>query len=346
MSDGRRGGYRERNRRRQPAVDSYRPATDGYSAAADQFRPPGDNFQFSYRAPQQLNSGPSASLGLPPDYQLPYQPHQPPNGGDGSRRRKRGASMNNNNNNGYGRRNDNNGYGQHNSNNTFGQRNNNNTFEQRADRPRRPIKAAHTRDILTRQHRDATPEQLAGMNERHEPRFSGFDEVSHSSEESDSKQNISEDERPVKRAKTEGTSEVAPTKWSNPDPYTVLPPPDTLGGPKKDIVNIIRKAKTDASNLDMAKKAISENADFISLDVNDNDNDDDQHGRYSTAPSPLGDSFDHDMSIPRGPKGTKHRREDEQPSLIGQVVPDWIPNDFDPTPWLKSVSTKSTSGFA
>ena len=59
-----------------------------------------------------------------------------------------------------------------------------------------------------------------------------------------------EDNAPRKRAKLEDHSDAgaARPKWSNPDPYTALPPPEAVGGPKKDIVQVIRKAKVDAGS--------------------------------------------------------------------------------------------------
>lgn len=55
-------------------------------------------------------------------------------------------------------------------------------------------------------------------------------------------------------------------QWSNPDPYTVLPPTDMSMAPKKDIVQTIRKAKVEAANKASTANAIKENVDFISFD--------------------------------------------------------------------------------
>ncbi|KAI0870868.1 hypothetical protein GGS24DRAFT_473842 [Hypoxylon argillaceum] len=69
-------------------------------------------------------------------------------------------------------------------------------------------------------------------------------------------------ERPAKRARTDASE--AP-KWSNPDPYTALPPPETTR--KKDVVQLIRKARVEA---EAAKPSVpTEAADFISCDFSD-----------------------------------------------------------------------------
>jgi len=60
-------------------------------------------------------------------------------------------------------------------------------------------------------------------------------------------------------------------KWSNPDPYTALPPPDTAGKPRKDVVQLIRKARVETTG---SKASIpAEAADFIPCDFDDSDED-------------------------------------------------------------------------
>lgn len=60
-------------------------------------------------------------------------------------------------------------------------------------------------------------------------------------------------------------------KWSNPDPYTALPPPDTAGKPRKDVVQLIRKARVETNE---SKASIpAEAADFIPCDFDDSDDD-------------------------------------------------------------------------
>ncbi|KAI1271989.1 hypothetical protein F5Y07DRAFT_323372 [Xylaria sp. FL0933] len=77
-------------------------------------------------------------------------------------------------------------------------------------------------------------------------------------------------DRPAKRARTTDDASVAAAKkWSNPDPYDALPPPETTR--KKDVVQLIRKARVEAE----AKKpdAPAEAADFISCDFSEDDDD-------------------------------------------------------------------------
>ena len=68
--------------------------------------------------------------------------------------------------------------------------------------------------------------------------------------------------------------DIAVPKWSNPDPYTALPPPDTVTNQKKkDVVHMIRKARVQASE---AKSSIPQEAvDFISCDFDDSDDSED-----------------------------------------------------------------------
>lgn len=70
-------------------------------------------------------------------------------------------------------------------------------------------------------------------------------------------------------------------KWSNPDPYTALPPPDETQRKKKDVVQMIRKARVEAES----KKAAgdSEAAEFISFEFSDEGSDDDKSPTNGTA---------------------------------------------------------------
>lgn len=170
-------------------------------------------------------------------------------------------------------------------------------------------KPAHERDLMRRE-REPTPEQLEGMNEGQSSRFKVLDDLSDSDMDSDeesdhmdlesqsddaaaahaSAQPIvddsddSEDEHPrAKRARVKSKSPEPPAKpkWSNPDPYTVLPPPDESQTKKKDVVKLIRKAKVEATK---PAATASEGADFISLNFDDDfaqDNSDNDEGDVS-----------------------------------------------------------------
>lgn len=85
------------------------------------------------------------------------------------------------------------------------------------------------------------------------------------------------------RADRNPVSVPAPVpRWSNPDPYTVLPPPDETTGKQRDVVKLIRKAKNQASKKAASSNAVAANDDFISFsfdvdestDADDDDDDD------------------------------------------------------------------------
>ena len=155
---------------------------------------------------------------------------------------------------------------------------------------------------LLRMRRGGTPEQMMGMADDKigARRFLPAEDISDSAEEqmdeSDSDQDqaapsnaeqgheeflpsfetaedrVGEDmlEPPMKRrALGLGTNEtkdehVAP-KWSNPDPYTVLPPVDETQRKKKDVVKIIRKARILSKKEVVVQSQVVANDDFISF---------------------------------------------------------------------------------
>ena len=133
----------------------------------------------------------------------------------------------------------------------------------------------HQRDILRRQEGNSTPEQLHGMNEEGQARFG---EANFSTSEEDGSEDgeiddsaMDEGDGPRKRVKADAAdseAQAAP-KWSNPEYFTALPPPESGGGPKKDIVQVIRKAKIDAAPRQDSSNAVKENADFISFSMDE-----------------------------------------------------------------------------
>lgn len=151
-------------------------------------------------------------------------------------------------------------------------------------RGKRP--APSSRNILYETGRASTPEQLEGMNVDGQVRFNA---LASSSEESDDDpkgpHSSSEEEGEIRRKRFKvDTGPPAPKpdmpKWSNPDPYSALPPTETIGAPKKDIVQVIRKAKNDAvPRQDMTQAA--QNADFISFTLDDDFDDDKASTRHA-----------------------------------------------------------------
>ncbi|KAK2033104.1 hypothetical protein LX32DRAFT_115809 [Colletotrichum zoysiae] len=78
-----------------------------------------------------------------------------------------------------------------------------------------------------------------------------------------------------KRARRSGNDDSGNSvpKWSNPDPYTALPPPDAAERKKRDMVKMIRKARVDDTAADKLA-ASTEAEEFISFDFDEaGDND-------------------------------------------------------------------------
>lgn len=142
--------------------------------------------------------------------------------------------------------------------------------------------------------RETTPEMLTdGASDKPAPKFASLDDLSDSEEaemdlSEDSEEDKEEEEeegeesRPRKRRAVagDGTDNNAPIpvpapappapRWSNPDPYTALPPPDESQHKRLDVVKLIRKAKLQYDLAETKEKdAVTENEDFISLGATD-----------------------------------------------------------------------------
>ena len=163
----------------------------------------------------------------------------------------------------------------------------------------------HQRDILRRQHGGSTPEQLHGMNQEGQSRFMSIELIS--SDEAGSEDGeidddiMSEGEGPRKRVKADvtGPTEQTAPKWSNPEYFTALPPPESGLAPKKDIVQVIRKAKVEsAPHIDTTTNAVTENADFISFNMDDDDEMRSEEEDAPSEPSPP-------KNAPTGPSNIK-----------------------------------------
>lgn len=135
---------------------------------------------------------------------------------------------------------------------------------------------ASERDFL-KGNRAPTPELMPGMeDDDHGVRYKPVEDLSDSEE---AEMDMSDDEdgegdQPKKKqARTDkkpadgnSSPKFAPVpKWSNPDPYTVLPPVDENSRKKKDVVKLIRKARVGVSSASAAK-ADGDTDDFISFD--------------------------------------------------------------------------------
>lgn len=114
-------------------------------------------------------------------------------------------------------------------------------------------------------------------NERH-TRFRGIPD---SSDEEDEDEEDGEAGQPTKRLKAEDTTTAQDTapKWSNPEYFTVLPPPTQYDRPKKDIVQLIRKAKVESASHSDPGRAVAQNDDFIAFE---SDKDDQEEGEVDS----------------------------------------------------------------
>jgi non-canonical poly(A) RNA polymerase PAPD5/7 len=132
------------------------------------------------------------------------------------------------------------------------------------------MRTAANRPLFKLRHDEATDSSAASLNTETKSKFRNLDELTDSGEE-DMVQSAEEDEgrHTIKRARLDqGDVGVAPasSKWSNPDPYTSLPPAGDVAAKRTDVVKLIRKARIDTDlDLPKAKQA----ADFISFDADE-----------------------------------------------------------------------------
>ncbi|KAL9003164.1 MAG: hypothetical protein Q9188_003951 [Gyalolechia gomerana] len=113
-------------------------------------------------------------------------------------------------------------------------------------------------------------------------------------------------EPPTKRRATATTFKDAKEaasvpKWSNPDPYTVLPPVDESQRKRKDVVKIIRKARIAAEKGTATANQVAANDDFISFG-HEGDPDSDRRAHSSSPPEP---PARHEFGVPGAPTGPR-----------------------------------------
>lgn len=321
-------------------VDSYRPGRDARDrsrpladrmtftgGSGDSYRPGGDNdnrsqftFESNHPAPRFPPSGPANSRG--------------PSGPAASRRRgrggaSRGPSRNDGRSNANGRR-----------------------------RPPFKKAAPHERALL--QHRDnQSPERALGVA-ANSNRFQNPDDLSDDdeadmdvedddSEDGEHSGDASESKPKAARTQVKRPDGDSVPKWSNPDPYTALPPPDETTGKRLDVVKLIRRAKNQEAEKATGHNSVVANDDFISFgDDHDDDQDDedDEEDAQETTQGSLND-FARNSSgpgrngqeaaglehrAPRGPKANNKRK-----ATASGIVDEWLPvRNGDPTPWLPS----------
>ena len=142
-------------------------------------------------------------------------------------------------------------------------------FDFRARRPR-----ISERALFTTSHNAS--EDLTFPDNKAKSSYRNVDDLSDTDEAEMDMSDLENDPRPAKRTKVQSddnNGKVAP-RWSNPDPYTALPPTDDPGRKSKDVLKLIRKARvsTSASN----GESVANDEDFISFepDLGNTDSDD------------------------------------------------------------------------
>lgn len=219
--------------------------------------------------------------------------------------------------------------------------------------------------------REATPELLfPETGPKPAPKFASLDALSDSEE---AEMDLSDDEesdseaRPRKKrvVSLDGNVDSAqpilaaipapappPPKWSNPDPYTALPPPDESQHKRVDVVKLIRKARLAAAQ-PKANDAVVDNLDFISLGAIGDDAIKPENEPPKNAPKgPKG------MEIKESAAASRKRTRDDQPKPLttktgkplrrfkmdASILDDWMPlKDQHPTPWSDSVTSMNVA---
>lgn len=224
------------------------------------------------------------------------------------------------------------------------------------------------------QHRDDGTEHTYGVTDG-SSRFMNIDDMSDDEEadmdESDASgddnaaNDLSDNPKVARTQPPQADGDAVP-KWSNPDPYTSLPPPSETTGVKRDVVQLIRRAKNQIAEKPDSNNAVAANDDFISFgnDPDNEEEDDDEddaldhepirrraNGRAS--PRLLQGSMDevglgrrraYDSSEPPPPKEihdsyppappARNRKRGKPDGGVPGIVQDWQPiSRSSPTPW-------------
>ena len=107
-------------------------------------------------------------------------------------------------------------------------------------------------------------------------------------------------------------------KWSNPDPYTVLPPVDEEARKRKDVVKLIRKSDLHTTAKASQHNQVAANDDFISFGFED----DKASIRDVSPPSPSSVDQDHDSIGPPGAPSGPRQHFSHLENLHGQASVD------------------------
>ena len=164
---------------------------------------------------------------------------------------------------------------------------------QRRKMSERPLFTTHQR----------SPSYMTFGTEHDRDRYRHLDELTDTDEtEMEFSDDSTVTSRPAKRSKmSPGKGDYNAPKWSNPDPYTSLPPINETNRKKRDMVKFIRKARNNPDTLhSVVEDVVTENQDFISFDMD---------GHYSVD--------DHNAAPLNAPVGPKSERE-QRDSVLGK----------------------------
>ncbi|PGH21378.1 hypothetical protein AJ80_03295 [Polytolypa hystricis UAMH7299] len=189
--------------------------------------------------------------------------------------------------------------------------------------------------------RDPTPEFLGGSKDEDSKtrKFLSLGDITDSDEaEMDVSADEDEGSQPPRKKQAlespAGPVANAP-KWSNPDPYTVLPPTDENPTKRVDVVKLIRKAR-----IQSAKEALEEtnavvaNDDFISFDMEDPGQAQLSGDEGDPALGSRKRTHDDEITGPSRRAG-KGGKPEARFNSQGSILPQWLPfPSEDQSPWL------------
>lgn len=185
-------------------------------------------------------------------------------------------------------------------------------------------------------------------------KFRDVENLTDSEEEEMSEDEVIEDNSRLKRRKlaADETDEVPAAKWSNPDPYTALPPAPDSTHKRVDVVKLIRKARNDEGG---HQATDANQADFISFESLGND---DLFAPPSNAPTgPRADpqSYERQGELPtRNVLGKRKHDAFLDDTLMGpvnrtrfhksgRVLAAWQSAEgSSSTPWLKACNSRDS----
>ena len=223
--------------------------------------------------------------------------------------------------------------------------------EQQRRFPPPPPRTAANRPLFNLRHNEIA--DFAFTNGNSEPKFSfrNLNELTDSEEEEMAQL---DDEQPTHRAnkrarlsKIESDAAPALPKWSNPDPYTSLPPAADATAKRTDVVKLIRKARVDTLN---GLQKVNKADDFISFEGAEPDSS--EESAHSSLPSPNAPPLaapvapraeSKNMATGKRKRGLELGDEAPLPRSDNQIYADQLVQDkwiaapgIPTTPWLKA----------